>query len=161
MAVKPVPAGYHTVTPYLIVEGAAQALDFYKNAFGAAEVMRMPMPGGRIGHAEIKIGDSHIMLADAMPEMGVRSAQDLGGTPVSILLYVDDVDAVYNRTIKAGAKELRPLQNQFYGDRSGTLIDPFGHTWTIATHVEDVPPEEIARRFEEFKKSQQGKECGG
>jgi len=147
MATQPVPVGYHTVTPYLIVSGAAQALDFYKRALGAIEQMRMPGPEGKVMHAEIKIGDSVIMLADEFPEMGARSPQALGGTPVGICLYVPDVDSLFNQAIQAGGKVERPLQNQFYGDRSGTFIDPFGHKWTIATHIEDVTPEEIGRRM--------------
>lgn len=146
MAVKSIPDGYHTVTPYLIVSGAAQAIDFYKNAFGATELFRMAAPDGRVGHAEIKIGDSVIMLADEMPDMGYRSPRSLGGAAVSTMLYVDDVDARFKQAVEAGAKVQRPLANQFYGDRSGTLEDPFGHVWTIATHVEDVPPDEIAKR---------------
>ncbi|HZN67861.1 MAG TPA: VOC family protein [Tepidisphaeraceae bacterium] len=149
MAVRPVPEGYHTVTPYLIINGAAKALDFYKRAFGAEEVVRMEQPGGKIGHAEIRIGDSMIMLADEVPQMGHKSPAALGGTPVSILLYIEDVDARFKRAVAAGAKVQRPLENQFYGDRSATLQDPFGHVWTIATHVEDVPPEEMERRMKE------------
>jgi PhnB protein len=151
---KPVPVGYHTVTPYLIINGAAEALDFYKKAFGATEVMRMPMPDGKIAHAEIKIGDSHIMLADepegaaaATPDHQVlKGPKQTGRTSVGICLYVEDVDALSKQAMAAGAKELRPVVNQFYGDRSGTYQDPFGHVWTIATHVEDVSPEEMARR---------------
>jgi len=146
MAVQPIPEGYHSVTPYLIVNGAAKALDFYAQALGAEERMRMPGPGGKVMHAGIQIGDSVVMLADEFPEMGARSPQSIGGTPVGICLYVEDVDAVFKRAIAAGAKEERPLVNQFYGDRSGTIIDPFGHKWTIATHVEDVTPEEMGRR---------------
>jgi PhnB protein len=145
-AVKPIPDGYHTATPYLIVQGAAQAIDFYKAAFGATELFRMEGPGGKIGHAEIKIGDSPIMLADEHPDMGAVSPTTLGGSPVHMLLYVADVDAAFPRAVDAGAEISRPLQNQFYGDRSGTVKDPFGHTWTIATHVEDVPPEEMQAR---------------
>jgi len=147
MAVKSVPDGYHTVTPYLIINGAAQALEFYKRAFGAAETVRMPDPKGRIAHAEIKIGDSMIMLADEHPEMGHRGPRTLGGTSVSILLYVPDVDTVFDRAIKAGAKSQRPVADQFYGDRMGTLEDPFGHVWTIGTHIEDVSAEEMKRRM--------------
>jgi PhnB protein len=147
MAVKPVPDGYHTVTPYLIVSGAAQAIDFYTRAFGATELMRMPDAKGRIGHAEIRIGDSVIMLADEHPEMGYRGPRALGGSSVSILLYVPDVDAMFERAIKAGGKSQRPVADQFYGDRMGTLEDPFGHVWTIGTHVEDVSDEEIKRRM--------------
>ena len=147
MAVKPVPDGYHTVTPYLIVKGAAEALDFYKRAFGATERMRFAQPNGKIGHAEIQIGDSVIMLADEVPEMGFLGPQSTGGkTPVSICLYVENVDTLFKQAIAAGGKELRPLQDQFYGDRTGTLADPFGHVWTIATHIEDVSQEELERR---------------
>jgi len=145
-AVKPIPDGYHTATPYLVVKGAADAIEFYKSAFGATELFRMAGPDGKIGHAEIKIGDSPIMLADEHPEMGAVSPATLGGSPVSMLLYFDDVDAVFPKVVDAGAEVLRPLTNQFYGDRSATLKDPFGHTWTIATHVEDVPPEELESR---------------
>jgi PhnB protein len=147
MTVKAVPDGYHTVTPYLIINGAAQAIEFYKRAFGAAELVRMPDPQGRIGHAEIKIGDSMIMLADEHQEMGYRGPRTLGGTSVSILLYVADVDTMFDRAIKAGAKSQRPVADQFYGDRMGTLEDPFGHVWTIGTHIEDVSPEEMKRRM--------------
>src|SRR4051812_5400661 len=147
---KPVPAGYHTITPYISVKGAAQALDFYKQAFGAEEIMRMPMPGGRIGHAEIRIGDSHVMLADEFPDMPdavTKSPQTLGGSTFGLHLYMDDVDAKFKKAIDAGAKVKRPVADQFYGDRSGTLEDPFGHVWTIATHVEDVSPEEMKKRM--------------
>jgi PhnB protein len=144
---KPVPDGYHTATPYLIVKGAARALDFYKKAFGATESMRMPGPEGKVMHAEIKIGDSTIMLADEFPEMGARSPQALGGSPVSILLYVEDVDARFNQAVAAGATIQRPVKDQFYGDRSGTLVDPFGHMWSIATHKEDLSPEEMDKRM--------------
>jgi PhnB protein len=144
--VKPVPDGHHTVTPYLILSNAAQGIEFYKRAFGATELMRLSAPGGRIGHAEIQIGDSRIMLADEHPQMGARSPQTIGGTPITLALYVEDVDAVAQRAIAAGAKVLKPVQDQFYGDRSGTVTDPFGHQWTIATHKEDVSLEEIERR---------------
>jgi PhnB protein len=150
MATKAIPDGYHSVTPYLIVKGAAAAIDFYKRAFGATELMRMPSPDGRIGHAEIKIGDSAIMLADEHPQMGYRSPQTLGGSAVSMMVYVDRVDDVFKKAVEMGAKELQPVQDQFYGDRSGTLQDPFGHTWTIATHMEDIPPEEMRKRAEKF-----------
>lgn len=146
MAPKPIPAGYHSVTPYLIIDGAADALEFYKRAFGAKEQFRMPAPGGKIGHAEIKIGDSAVMLADEYPEMGARSPRALGGAGVSLMIYVERVDDVFKQALKAGAKELQPLENKFYGDRSGTLQDPFGHVWTISTHVEDVSTEEVRRR---------------
>ncbi len=145
--VKPIPEGYHSVTPYLIVQNAAEAIAFYHQAFGATELFRLPMPDGKIGHAEIKIGDSPIMLAEEFPDMGCHSPQALGGTPVSLALYVEDVDTVFDRAVFAGAKAERPVQDQFYGDRCGTVVDPFGHKWTIATHKEDVAPEEMQRRM--------------
>jgi PhnB protein len=154
MAAKPIPDGYHTVTPYLIVKGAAAALEFYKKAFAAGVLMCHADPGGKVRHAEIKIGNSPIMLADEAPEMGFRGPQSLGGSAVGILLYVEDADALFNRAITAGAKALQPMKDQFYGDRSGTLVDPFGHVWTIATHKEDVPPDEMKKRFEAFVKQQ-------
>lgn len=144
--VKPIPEGYHSVTPYLIIKGAADAIEYYKKAFGATELFRMDH-GGKIGHAEIKIGDSPIMLADEFPEMGHRSPKALGGSPVGIMIYVDDVDTIYKKAIEAGGVEVKPLQDQFYGDRSGTLTDPFGHVWTVATHKEDVSSEEMDRRL--------------
>jgi len=144
--VKPIPDGYHSVTPYLICDGAADAIEYYKKAFGATELFRMDHEG-KIGHAELKIGDSPIMLADEYPQMGYRSPKTLGGTPVSIMIYVPNVDTVYKQAIDAGATEVKPLQDQFYGDRSGTLTDPFGHVWTIATHKEDVSMEEMNRRM--------------
>jgi PhnB protein len=143
---KPIPDGYHSVTPYLIVKGAAQAIEFYKKAFGATELMRMPQPGGKIGHAEIKICDSPIMLADESPEMGARIPQSFGGSPVSILLYVEDVDTIFSQAVAAGAKVQRPVTDQFYGDRMGGIEDPFGHLWYISTHTEDVSPEEMRKR---------------
>ncbi len=152
MAAKPIPPGYHTVTPYLFVKGAARAIDFYKKAFGATESMRFEGSPGKIGHAEIKIGDSTVMLADEFPEMGVRSPQSIGGSGTCFLIYVTDVDARFQQAIAAGAKEVRPVKDQFYGDRSGTLEDPFGHLWTISTHKEDVPLEEMRRRMETSKK---------
>jgi PhnB protein len=155
MATKAIPDGYRTATPYLIVKGAAEAIEFYKRAFGATEMLRMADPQGKVGHAEIKIGDSVIMLADEHPAMGYRGPRSLGGSSVSILLYLEDVDGVFERAVKAGAKAQRPVTNQFYGDRSGTLEDPFGHVWTIATHVEDVPPEEMKRRAEAAMKAAQ------
>lgn len=144
--VKPIPEGYHTATPYLIVKGGADAIEFYKKAFGAKESFRMMRPDGRVGHAEIKIGDSVIMLADEHPEIGARSPQAIGGSPISIHLYVEDVDAVFGKAIAAGAKVQRPLQNQFYGDRTGGLLDPFGHAWYVATHIEDIAPDELQKR---------------
>ena len=143
---KHIPEGYHSITPYLHITGAARAIEFYKEVFGAEEVLRMDAPGGKIGHAEIKIGGSYVMLADECADMGVRSPQSLGGTPVSLLLYVEDVDALAERAVASGAKMLSPLEDKFYGDRMGQLEDPFGHVWAIATHIEDVSPEEIEKR---------------
>ena len=148
MTAKPIPDGYHTVTPYLIVHQAAEAIDFYKRAFGASELMRLVAPNGAVGHAEVKIGDSPIMLADESPDEGFRGPHSLGGSAVSILLYVEDVDTLFDRAIAAGAKALRPVTDQFYGDRAGTLEDPFGHVWTLATHKEDLSPTEINKRAE-------------
>ncbi len=147
--VKSIPEGYHSVTPYLIIRGAAKALDFYKRAFGAVELLRMEAPEGRIGHAEIRIGDSTIMLADEHPEIGAKSPESWGGSPVSLMLYVEAVDQVFAQAVEAGATIDRPLADQFYGDRTGGLKDPFGHVWYIATHIEDVSPEEMARRMKE------------
>jgi PhnB protein len=147
--VKPIPEGYPQVTPYLAVDGADAAIKFYGDVFGATERVRMPAPGGKVGHAELQLGDSLIMLADEFPDMGSRSPKAVGGTPVTISVYVEDVDGVFDRAIKAGAKALRPVENQFYGDRTGTFEDPFGHRWSVATHVEDVPPEEMAKRMAE------------
>ena len=144
--VKPIPDGYPRVSPYLVVDGAAQAIDFYTQVLGASERMRMGAPEGRVGHAELQIGDSVIMLADEFPEMGYLSPKTIGGTPVTIGVYVEDVDATFDRAVKAGAKELRAVENQFYGDRSGQFEDPFGHKWDVATHVEDVAPDEMAKR---------------
>ena len=152
MAVAPIPKGYHTVTAYLITNDAAKAIDFYKKAFGAEELFRFPMPDGKIGHAEIKIGDSNVMLADAME--GFRDPHAIGGTPVSFMVYVPDVDKIFAQAIAAGATQVRPVENQFYGDRTGTLTDPFGHVWSIATHVEDVSPEEMNARHEKFMAEQ-------
>ena len=148
--VKPIPEGYHSVTPYLSVKGAVEALEYYKKAFGATELFRMEHDG-KIGHAEIKIGDSPIMLADEFPEMGSVSPQTLGGSPVGIMIYVEDVDTVFKNAIDAGGTEKKAVQDQFYGDRSGTLTDPFGHVWTVATHKEDVAPEEIDKRLAAMK----------
>lgn len=147
---KPIPEGYHSITPYLIVRGAAKAIDFYCRAFGASELFRLPMPGGKVGHAEIKIGDSPLMLADEMPEMGIHAPDAPERNPVSLMIYVPNVDEVFAQALAAGATEVRPLQDQFYGDRSGMVRCPFGHSWTIATHIEDVPPEEINRRMAEL-----------
>jgi PhnB protein len=154
VAVNYVPEGYHSVTPYLIIKDAASAIDFYKKAFGAIELMRFPGPGGKVMHAEIKIGDSPVMLADEFPEMDALSPQTIGGTPVGLAVYTKDVDALAKQAEAAGAKVLRPLADQFYGDRSCTLLDPFGHQWTLATHKEDVPPAEMKRRFEDMMKQQ-------
>jgi PhnB protein len=144
--VKPIPEGYHSVTPYLIIDGAAKAIDYYKKAFGATELFRMEHQG-KIGHAELKIGDSPIMLADEQPSMGYVGPKSIGGTSVSLMLYVEDVDKMYKQAIASGGLELKGLQDQFYGDRSGTLKDPFGHIWTVATHKEDVSSEEMNKRM--------------
>ena len=152
MAVKSIPEGYSTVTPYLIVHDAAGALEFYKKAFGATELMRFGGPGGKIGHAEIQIGNSRVMLADEHPEMGALSPRSIGGSASGLALYVEDVDARFQQAVAAGGKVLRAVADQFYGDRSGTLEDPFGHKWTLATHKEDVSPEEMHRRMEAFRK---------
>jgi len=153
MATKAIPDGYHSATPYLIVKGAANAIDYYKRAFGATELFRMADEKGTIGHAEIRIGDSVIMLADETPGAVCHTPRSLGGTSVGLMIYVNDVDSVFKRAVEAGGKSLRPLTNQFYGDRSGTLEDPYGHIWTVATHVEDVPPEELKRRAQQAMKS--------
>jgi PhnB protein len=144
--VKPIPDEYRGATPYLSVKDAARAIEFYKNAFGAREVMRMPMRDGKLGHAEIRIGDAAIMLADECPEMNFRSPQSLGGTPVNIVVYVNDVDSLHEQAVAAGAKVLRPVADQFYGDRMVVLEDPYGHTWSFATHIEDVSVEEMQKR---------------
>lgn len=146
MAVKPIPEGYHSLTPYLIVNGAAAAIEFYKQAFHAVEVLRLPTPAGTLAHAELRIGDAILMMADEFPEMGARGPKTIGGSPISMLIYTEDADAMFNRAVAAGAKVLRPMADQFYGDRSGTLEDPFGHTWSIATHTEDLSPAEIEAR---------------
>ena len=141
--VKAIPEGYHSVTLYMICKGASDAIEFYKKAFGAVEVMRMAGPDGRIGHAEIRIGDSHIMLSDEHPDMGIYSPQHYGGSPVSVLLYVENADASVSTAVGVGAKIVRPLKDEFYGDRAGTISDPFGHQWYIHTHIKDVIPEEM------------------
>ncbi|MGH8713429.1 MAG: VOC family protein [Casimicrobiaceae bacterium] len=146
--VQPIPAGYAGVTSYIIIRDAAKAIDFYKKAFGAAEVMRLPAPGGKVGHAELKIGDGHLMLADESAEMGHRSVQSYGGSPISLMFYVPDVDRSFAQAVAAGAKVKNPVKDQFYGDRSGTLTDPFGLMWTIATHKEDVSAAEMQKRME-------------
>ena len=145
--VQAIPTGYAGVTAYLIIRDAAPALEFYKKAFGAKELMRFPAPGGKIGHAEIKIGEGVVMLADESPEMGHKSPQTLGGTAITLMFYVSDVDAQFAKAVAAGGTVKQPLKDQFYGDRSGTITDPFGHIWTIATHKEDVSPEEMQRRM--------------
>jgi len=148
--VEPIPEEYPQVTPYLCVDGAGAAIGFYGTVFGATERMRMPAPGDKIGHCELQIGNSVIMLADEFPEMGQRSAKSLGGSPVTISVYVEDVDEVFERALQAGATSLRPVEDQFYGDRSGQFEDPYGHRWSVASHVEDVPPAEMAKRAAEF-----------
>jgi len=153
MAVKPVPEGYHAVTPYLICKGASEAIEYYKKVFGATEIMRHGEPGGPVGHAELKIGDSVIMLADEHPEVGAFAPKPGGGTPISLMVYLPDVDTVFRRAVEAGGKEVRPLADQFYGDRSGQLLDPYGHQWTIATHTEDIEPEAMERRAAEAMKT--------
>jgi PhnB protein len=143
---KPIPDGYPQVSPYLCVDGANAAIEFYQTVLGARERARMAAPGGKVGHAELQLGDSVLMLADEFPEMGLRGPRSIGGTPVTIAVYVEDVDAVFERAVRAGAKSLRPVEDQFYGDRSGQFEDPFGHRWSVSTHVEDVPPDEMERR---------------
>jgi PhnB protein len=157
MTVKPKPEGYHSVTPYLIVDGADDAIRWYSEAFGATEMLRLPM-GDKIGHAEIRIGDSFVMLADEFPDMDILGPKSRGGATSSLMIYVDDVDDSFRRAIEAGATQDRPVENQFYGDRSGTLVDPFGHKWTIATHVEDIDEDEIQRRMQQWSQQQAAKE---
>jgi PhnB protein len=156
MAVKHIPDGYHSVTPYLVIDGAAKAIDFYMQAFGAVELFRMDAAGGRIAHAEIKIGDSPIMLSDECPETGFRGPNSATATTVSLMIYVEDCDTVFHRAVKAGAAVREPLADQFWGDRNGQITDPFGHVWTIATHIEDVPEDEMARRAEAYMKQHTG-----
>jgi PhnB protein len=153
MAVKPIPEGYHSVTPYLIVKNAGKAIDYYKKVFGATEIMRFPGPNGSVAHAEIKIGDSLIMLADEQQQTPYRSPEAFGGSPVSLMVYVPDVDKTFKEAISNGAKEIRAVQDQFYGDRSGNLVDPFGHVWTVSTHKEDVSNEEMQKRMAALPKS--------
>jgi PhnB protein len=143
---KPIPDGYPRVTPYLCVDGAAAAIDFYTKVLGAAEKVRMAAPGGKIGHAELSLGDSILMLADEHPEVGFLGPKSVGGTPVTISVYVENVDEVFERAVAQGASAERPIEDQFYGDRTGQFQDPFGHRWHVATHVEDVPPEEMEKR---------------
>lgn len=146
--VRPIPEGYHSVTPYLCVKGGADAIEFYKKAFNAKEIMRMPGPDGKIGHSELQLGDSRVMLADEFPEMGFLSPQSIGGAPVMMHLYVEDADSTVSQAEAAGAKITRPVADQFYGDRGGQIEDPFGHKWYVSTHKEDLTPEEIDRRRE-------------
>jgi PhnB protein len=146
MATKPIPDGYHTVTPYLAVDDAARAIEFYERAFGAKERGRMETPDGKIGHAELEIGDSLVMLSDPFPQASTKPPKELGGTSANIFMYVEDVDAAVKRAVDAGATVTMEVADQFWGDRFGTVTDPFGHTWSIATRVEDVPPEELAER---------------
>jgi|SRR5215472_12438663 len=151
--VSPIPKGYHSITPYLVIKGAAQAIEYYKKVFGASEVVRMNAPDGKVGHAELQVGDSRFMLADENPSMGAgyTSASSIGNSPVSLYLYLPDVDKAIERAAAAGAKILKPAQDQFYGDRSGFIQDPFGHLWGIATHVEDVSPEEMKERMKKMQ----------
>lgn len=152
MSVTPIPEGYHSITPYLIIKGASRAIDFYKNVFGAKEIMRMPGPNSTIMHAELRIGDSVIMLADEQQGLH-RSPEAFGGSPISLMLYVPDVDKTFKQALSAGAKEARAVEDQFYGDRSGNLVDPFGHVWTVSTHVEDVSEQEMKKRMAALPKS--------
>ena len=153
MAVKPIPDGYHTVTPYIIVKGAAEALAFYAKAFGAKEILRMPMPDGSIAHAEFKIGDSPIMIGEENPQWGAKSPKSLGGTPFGMCIYVADCDAAFKQAVAAGATVERPVVDQFYGDRSGTVVDPYGHKWTIATHKVDMTPDQMQKAMSEWMKT--------
>jgi PhnB protein len=153
MPAKPIPDGYHALTPYLIVKGAARAIEFYQRAFDATVLFRMDQPDGRVGHAELRIGDSRLMLADEFPEIGASGPEAIGGSPVTMFLYVEDVDATAARAVAAGARLTRPVADQFYGDRTGGVTDPFGHVWLLATHVEDVSPEELQRRAAEQRPS--------
>ena len=156
MAVNPIPEGYPQVIPYLSIQGAGKAIDFYSNVFGFEEIMRMGGPDDKIGHAEMKLGDSVIMLSDEMPDMGNKSPKTIGGSPVTVCLYVEDVDSTYKKAIDNGAKEITPLDNQFYGDRSGQFEDPFGHRWNVSSHIEDVSPEEMEKRMAEMMGGQGG-----
>jgi PhnB protein len=156
MAVKSIPEGYHSVTPYLIVRGGNDAIEFYKKAFGATELFRFPAPEGKVGHAEIKVGDSPIMLADEYPQMGYNSPQSIGGSPVSLMIYVEDVDTVFHRAVESGATVKEAVQDKFYGDRVGSVVDPFGHVWHIATHKEDISIEEMQRRAKAHESAASG-----
>lgn len=158
MPVKAIPEGYHSVTPYMIVDNAKAALDFYRDALGAEELYRLPMPDGsggeKIGHAEIRVGDSQIMLSDEWPDMDALGPKSRGGATATFMIYVEDADKAFDRAVKAGAKVEKPVENQIWGDRMGSVIDPFGHKWSFGTHVEDVPPEEIQKRMEAWMKEQ-------
>ncbi|MCJ0873042.1 VOC family protein [Streptomyces sp. AP-93] len=160
MSVQPVPEGYPRVTPYLCIDGAAAAIDFYASVLGARERMRMAGSGGKIGHAELELGSSVIMLADEYPDIGFRSPKSVGGTPVTLHVYVEDVDAVFAKALARGATELRPIRDEFYGDRTGQFEDPFGHRWSIATHIEDVPPDEMEKRSGEAERAMESKPGG-
>ena len=160
MAVKPIPEGYHSVTPYLMMKRAGEAIEFYKRAFGAVELMRLGGPDGKVGHAEIRIGDSPVMLADEHPDLGYVGPETLGGAGVSIMLYVEDADAVFQRAVDAGAEVLKPMENQFYGDRTGTVKDPFGHVWSIGMNVEKLTVEEISARMAAMMAGGDGQSCG-
>jgi PhnB protein len=157
--VQPIPKGYHSVTPYLVVDDAAKAIDFYQRAFGAKEIMRMATPNGKVSHAEIQIGDSMVMLSEEMPGSGAKSPRSLGGSPVGIFLYLENVDSVFNQAKSAGAKVEMPLADMFWGDRYGKLVDPFGHLWSLATHKEDVAPEEMKKRAEKAMAAQMGQQA--
>lgn len=161
MAVQPVPEGYPRVTPYLCIDGAAAAIDFYVSVLGARERMRMPAPGGKIGHAELELGNSLIMLADEYPDIGFRSPKAVGGTPVTLHVYVEDVDAVFAKALARGATELSPVKDEFYGDRTGQIQDPFGHRWNLSTHIEDVAPDEMEKRSKEAMRSMESAPEGG
>ncbi|MCA9212782.1 MAG: VOC family protein [Planctomycetales bacterium] len=156
MSVKAKPDGYHTATPYLVIRGAKDAIEFYKNAFGAKELLRLENPDGSVAHAEVLIGDSPIMIGEEMKEMGYLSPKSVGGTGSSIMLYVDDADSIFAQAVAAGGQEERPVADQFYGDRSGMLLDPFGHRWAVATHIEDLTQDEVNRRFAEMLNCQSG-----
>lgn len=158
--VKAIPDGYHSITPYMVVDDCARAIEFYTNVLGAKEIMRMEGEGRKIGHAEIKFGDSHVMLADEHAQRNIKSAKAYGGSPLNLMLYVENVDELVNKAVAAGATLQMPVQNQFYGDRSGQILDPFGYSWTIATHVEDVPPQEMEKRAAEWMKQNSSPAAG-
>lgn len=156
MPVNPIPAGYAGATAYLIIRDATRAMDFYKSVFGAKEVLHLKYPDGKLAHAELAIGAGHVMLAEEMPEMGFRGPLSFGGTPVSLLVYFKDVDAVVEKAVAAGAESKKPVADQFYGDRSGTIVDPFGHVWTIATHVKDMSPDEMQKAMDQAMQQPKG-----